>query len=50
MILSQAGYYWVRVRTIEAALNELNFNQIDAVLLAPNLPNADGMSLQRIIR
>ena len=50
MFLSQAGYYWARERTIEAALHELNYIQIDAVLLGLNLPNDDGTSLPRIIR
>jgi len=50
MILTQAGYYHVHARTIEAALSELNYSQVDAVLLDLNLPDGDGTRLARLIR
>lgn len=34
--LSQAGYHHVHAKTIEEALNELNHNHVDAVLLDIN--------------
>ncbi len=46
LILSHAGYYLLHVQTIEAALNGLNYVQIDAVLL---IPNGDGTRLSRLI-
>lgn len=48
--LSQAGYHYIHTRTIEGALNEINHNQIDAVLLDINLPDGDGTRLTRLIR
>ena len=48
--LSQAGYHHVRTKTIEEALNELNHNHVDAVLLDINLPDGDGTRLTRLIR
>ena len=50
MILTQAGYYHVHARTIEAALRELNYSQVDAVLLDLNLPNGDETRLAQLIR
>ncbi len=47
--LSQAGYHHVHTKTIEEALNELNHNHVDAVLLDINLPDGDGMRLTRLI-
>ena len=48
--LSQAGYHHVHTKTIEEALNELNHNHVDAVLLDINLPDGDGTRLTRLIR
>ena len=48
--LSQAGYHHVYTKTIEEALNELNHNHVDAVLLDINLPDGDGTRLTRLIR
>ena len=48
--LSQAGYHHVHAQTIEGALNELEHNQVDAVLLDINLPDGDGTRLTRLIR
>ena len=48
--LSQAGYHHVHNKTIEGALNELNHNRVDAVLLDINLPDGDGTRLIRLIR
>ena len=47
---SQAGYHHVHTKTIEEALNELNHNHVDAVLLDINLPDGDGTRLTRLIR
>ena len=38
----QAGYHDVHNKTIEQALNKLNHNHVDAVLLDINLPDGDG--------
>ena len=48
--LSQAGYHHVHTKTIEEALNELNHNHVDAVLLDINLSDGDGTRLTRLIR
>ena len=50
MILTQAGYCHVHAPTVEAALSELNYSQVDAVLLDLNLPDGDGTRLARLIR
>lgn len=47
---SQAGYHHVHTKTIEEALNELNHNHVDAVLLDINQPDGDGTRLTRLIR
>jgi two-component system cell cycle response regulator CtrA len=48
--IEEAGYFKTTADVIETALFELKHNQIDAVLLALNLPDGDGTRLARLIR
>ena len=48
--LSQSGYFSVLATSIEHALNEMQHNHIDGVLLDLNLPDGDGTRLARLIR
>ena len=50
MTLRDSGYYTLIARTIETALSELKYNQIDGVVLDLNLPDGDGNRLARLIR
>ena len=50
MTLSDQGFYWVVANSIESALGEMKYGQIDGVLLDLNLPDGDGNRLARLIR
>ena len=50
MTLEAAGYLKTTADTIEFALFELKYNQIDTVLLDQNLPDGDGARPARLIR
>lgn len=50
MTLEQAGYFTVPSGSIHEALEELNINEIDAILLDLKLPDGDGTRLARLIR
>lgn len=50
MTLSQKGYFWLVATNIEAALDEVKYNQIDGILLDLNLPDGDGNRLARLVR
>ena len=49
MTLEEAGHFKTTASTIETALSELKHNRIDAILLALNLPDGDGMRLARLV-
>lgn len=50
MTLEEAGHFHSIANNIEAALEEIQHNKVDAVLLDLNLPDGDGTRLARLIR
>ena len=50
MTLEDAGYFTIIAGSIHEALEELNINEIDAVLLDLKLPDGDSMRVARLIR
>ena len=48
--LEQAGYFTVIAGSIHEAMEELNINEFDAVLLDLKLPDGDGKRVARLIR
>ena len=50
MTLEDAGYFTIIAGSIHEALEELNINEIDAVLLDLKLPDRDGTRVARLIR
>ena len=48
--LEEAGYFTVNAASIHEALEELNINEFDAVLLDLKLPDGDGTRVARLIR
>ena len=48
--LEEAGYFTTNAASIHEALEELNINEFDAVLLDLKLPDGDGTRVARLIR
>lgn len=50
MTLEQEGYFTIADGTIHEALEEININEFDAVLLDLKLPDGDGTRFARLVR